>query len=98
MKSMTGRCHGRIILTDWDEERFWEKVSPDSESDCWLWLGDKVKGYGRMVIAGEYHAVHRVSWRIHFGDPGNREVLHECRQKLCVNPEHMRLGREVLSK
>jgi hypothetical protein len=72
------------------EERFWAKVEIIPEHPCWEWIGTKKDGYGRMFP--DLRA-HRVSWELHFGQiPNALVVRHDCDNRPCVRPDHLRLG------
>jgi hypothetical protein len=61
-------------------------------SGCWIWTGNKIAGgYGTMRVGGKRREyVHRVSYRLHKGPiPDGYHLDHLCRQRLCVNPEHL---------
>ncbi len=80
-------------------DRFWLKVSRiglASSPDCWIWIGQIARnGYGR-IKEGSRGSVplyaHRVSFSIKYGEilPGF-DVHHECHNKACVNPKHLKL-------
>jgi len=64
----------------------------DPETGCWLWTRTVVgqKGYGRFVWQGRGTLAHRVSYELHVGPvPDGLELDHLCREKSCVNPEHL---------
>jgi hypothetical protein len=69
--------------------RFWHNVS--KTETCWLWTGGvSPNGYGKT--SGKY--AHRLSWEIHRGAlPRIRSMVvdHLCRNRLCVNPDHLEL-------
>jgi len=74
------------------EERFWDKVTADPNSGCWLWAASLSRdGYGqfapkRNALAG----AHRYSYELHVGPiPKGLEIDHLCRVRSCVNPDHL---------
>jgi hypothetical protein len=85
---------GRIVLTDYDKERFFRYVKVGSSDECWEWTGGRIKkGYGNFHTQERHNVMaHRVSYTIYFGDPGDKHVLHTCDNPPCQNPYHFRLG------
>jgi hypothetical protein len=76
------------------EERFWTKVNK-LELGCWIWTGTKnEKGYGTLAVYdGRNKSVraHRISYELFHGRIPNGMVIdHICRNRLCVNPHHLR--------
>lgn len=72
------------------EERFWAKV--DKTESCWNWKAaiDRY-GYGRFHCNGNMLA-HRFVYTLFHNEPAeNMQVDHICRNRLCVNPDHLRL-------
>ena len=70
-------------------ERFMAKI--DYVEHCWIWLGAVTNaGYGVFNFYEKTELVHRVSYKIHKGEIGEGLVIdHLCKQKLCVNPDHL---------
>lgn len=86
------------------EERLWRRVDkngPFPESNrklgrCWIFYGTKQDNYGVIREgngSGKIILVHDVSFKHFIGDiPSNKQVNHICRNKICVNPDHLELG------
>lgn len=72
-------------------ERFWSKV--DAAGDCWLWTRARDSaGYGRFwsTERGNNVYAHRWAWEEMVGAvPAGMELDHLCRNKACVNPDHL---------
>lgn len=73
------------------------RVSVDEHCECWIWQGPtsgsgRGGGYGRMCLDGQTVAVHRVMATLFMGYiPGKKQVDHKCRNRLCVNPDHLEI-------
>lgn len=64
-------------------------------SECWPWLGPREKsgGYGSLSVNGRRQRVHRVVFKLAYGDPGPDAVVrHLCSHPWCVNVRHLRAG------
>lgn len=74
-----------------DVKRFWQRISPEPMSGCWLWLGSWDKqSYGQMQFGGRVQKAHRVSYEMHKGPiPQGLHIDHLCRNPYCVNPDHL---------
>ncbi len=73
-------------------DRFVEKIQLDTKTGCWNWTGTISRnGYGRMNIRGKTIEAHRVSFQLFKGEiPKGLEIDHECRNRKCENPNHLR--------
>lgn len=72
------------------EDRFWEKV--DGSGDCWEWTGTRqTMGYGSFWVLGQgKRLAHRVAYELLVGPIAEgRELDHRCRNRICVNPDHL---------
>lgn len=81
-------------------ERFWEKVSPEPNTGCWLWTATgRQDGYGFLSPERPQRGMllaHRVSYELHSGPiPEGMKVLHTCDMPPCVNPDHLFLGTDL---
>lgn len=84
------------VREPWDKAnimpRFLSKI--EKNGTCWVWKAciDKL-GYGRLRIGGRKgraFEAHIVAYRLFVGDiPEGLELDHLCRNRACVNPDHL---------
>lgn len=69
--------------------RFWTHVEQDGE--CRVWRGFVNRdGYGNVKRGGRTVLVHRVAYAVtHGAIPEGLVIDHLCRNRACVNPEHL---------
>lgn len=69
-------------------DRFWAKV--DKSGECWEWTGQiNSQGYGNFYSGRGYRA-HRYAYVVTVGEiPAGLQLDHLCRNRSCVNPEHL---------
>ena len=74
------------------EDRFWSKI--DKTETCWLWTGCRNRyGYGQFDMNGKTRTAHQVSWLLsNRSIPEGHVLRHKCRNRHCVNPEHLETG------
>lgn len=68
-------------------------TKPDGDDGCWLWIGYKVRGYGRIWYDGRQRLATHLSLELFKG--GIAEGLcacHTCDTPACVNPSHLFVG------
>lgn len=75
-------------------DRFMEKV--DRSGDCWVWTAFRnAAGYGTFMsksrnVGGRTIQAHRWSYEHYIGPiPEGLTLDHLCRNKSCVNPDHL---------
>lgn len=72
------------------DERVFAKV--DASGDCWLWTGaQNGTGYGHMQVErGRFRQAHLIVYETLVGlVPPGQQLDHLCRNKSCVNPDHL---------
>jgi len=74
--------------------RFYAKVVVDMETGCLLWTGTKNQGgYGQFYWNGRMQYAHRVAYEAAYDPiPDGLQIDHTCRNRACVNPEHLQLA------
>jgi hypothetical protein len=82
--------NGKDIAHEVNMEIFNSSYSVN-ENGCWVWKNSSSHGYGSIALNRTIYRAHRVSFKIFKGDlvPG-LVIDHTCRNKACVNPEHLR--------
>ena len=74
-----------------------EIVDLGYETECHIWQGSnsgngRGGGYPRMCLSGHTVAVHRVMYtQLHGYIPGKKQIDHKCRNRMCVNPNHLEM-------
>ena len=71
-------------------QRLWAKV--EKTDSCWNWIADKdSSGYGRLWYTPKrWLLAHRTAYELTKGTiPQDFTIDHLCRNKRCVNPDHL---------
>ena len=79
--------------------RFWLYVDKNGPDGCWLWTGGLgTGGYGQFKrVQATTDRAHRFAYELLIGPiPPGMQLDHLCRNRRCVNPEHLEpvTGRE----
>jgi hypothetical protein len=78
------------------EDRFLAHI--EKTDSCWLWKGaiNKKNGYGYFGLGTRADGIdvsHKVAYRLWNGEiPAGHQVRHKCKNRNCVNPEHLETG------
>lgn len=77
------------------ETRFLSHVN--KTDTCWLWTTSTFRnGYGQFKLDGKNRRANRVAYELWVGEiPNGLVVRHKCRNKGCVNPDHLETGTDA---
>ncbi len=69
--------------------KFWSRVK--KSNNCWEWTATlDGRGYGKCYWKHKQLSSHIISYQLMVGDvPEGLELDHLCRNKKCVNPDHL---------
>lgn len=78
------------FLGPYQRDNLYSKTTP-GPNGCLNWTGFLCSGYPHMKVHGVTVGAYRVAWVLHHNKeiPEGYEIDHTCRNKLCVNPEHL---------
>jgi hypothetical protein len=91
-----------VRVATYGRRRFWSLVLP--RVGCWLWQGpSNPAGYGQLTgrIEGRVTCVqsHRIAYEMFVGSvPSGMELDHLCRNRECVNPDHLQVVTPRINK
>ena len=70
-----------------------DRCKVDPRSECWIWQQCVDSGHGRLRVNGKVHYAHRLAYTLAKGPiPDGMEVLSECHNGRCCNPNHLFLS------
>jgi hypothetical protein len=76
-------------MTPAQVDRFFARVN--KTDGCWLWNRPTEDGYGEFYFNRRTFKAHRISYTLAKGQiPRGLLIDHMCRNRLCVNPDHLR--------
>lgn len=93
-------CYFKKMDIEKNKKRL-QRRAPPVASGCWLWTGPSSHdGYGHLNVrqpgnarqpgASKKWRAHRLAWTVFRGPiPEGLTIDHLCKNKLCVNPEHL---------
>jgi len=74
-------------------ERLADKYIVDETTGCWVWTNATEEGYGRIRVGGagsKRTPAHRAMYEIVVGPiPDGLQLDHLCRNRACINPDHL---------
>lgn len=67
-------------------------AATNNETGCVVWQGGgSSNGYGKVRYQGATWYVHRLAYALHYGGiPEGLIIDHRCRNRRCINPDHLR--------
>ena len=74
------------------ETRFLSHIN--KTETCWLWTTSTFReGYGQFKLDGKNRRANRVAYELWVGEiPKDLVIRHKCKNKGCVNPDHLETG------
>jgi len=72
----------------------WSQIDKRGPKECWNYTGSNLSnGYGRIWNGDGHTVAHLVIWRMLRDPPPTcQELRHQCGNRLCCNPKHLKIG------
>lgn len=71
-------------------ERFWDKLIPEPNTGCWLWLAGTTAGRASYWAGDRFVRPHRMAYEIAVGSLAEQQRVHwSCGVENCCNPLHV---------
>ena len=84
--TMKRNVYNKRVIPDYDPQDILTRVN---YGDCWEWEG-VIDHYGYGVYGNKRHLAHRIVYKLLVNEPRADMCLdHLCRNRRCVNPEHL---------
>jgi len=82
-----------------DGADFWESTLRDAGTGCIEWTKSTAShGYGQTWDGVTVRLAHRIAWELARGPiPADLTIDHLCRNRICCNPDHLRLLPNVVN-
>lgn len=88
---------GQMSSREFLKELLVRESELDEETGCLVWQRPPDGGYGQIsarAIQKNPMRTHRLAYLLHVGEiPEGMAVKHVCENKLCVNPDHLYIGK-----
>lgn len=80
-------AHPKVSASD----KLWTKVVCDPPCRCWRMTSSVTgTGYGVIRVVDRSYLAHRLAYELLVGPiPRGMELHHTCRNRACVNPDHL---------
>jgi hypothetical protein len=84
-------------LEDRIKKKYLRRIFESAKVDvrrCWIYGKSRCSnGYGGVSVNGKTRSAHRAVYELMFGTLAADEfVLHQCDNKMCINPFHLAVG------
>ncbi len=79
---------------------WWKNVARSAPDECWPWLKSTGShGYGQTYDGITVRLAHRVAWVLAHSEqiPADMTIDHLCRNRICCNPQHLRVMTNVVN-
>lgn len=89
----------KLKLSEKDRAALAEKIRKGVRKLGGCWLPTATTKYHQTSVGGRRYGTRRLAYFLFLGtDPGRKEVVATCGNPRCLNPRHLKLSDQVVSK